>query len=114
MITQQKLNDLKLLLKYSAQKWDYDAYGKIFTDDPDSPLGTLDRGVGCPVDAELTVELHNAAPDLIKAAEELIELKWIVTQILNSLPQKRDWLDPVLESQMRMTTPLQNDTKRIN
>jgi hypothetical protein len=31
----------------------------------------------------------------------LAEFEFVVTSLLNDLPQKRDWLDPMLEEAMR-------------
>jgi flagellar biosynthesis/type III secretory pathway protein FliH len=33
--------------------------------------------------------------------QQIAELRWIIRQVYESLPTKRDWLDPVLEAQMR-------------
>lgn len=33
---------------------------------------------------------------------EADKLKWLIRQVLNSLPTKRDWLDPDIEREMRL------------
>lgn len=51
--------------------------------------------------AKLWISLHNSAPSLLQAAREAIYIKGLVKRLIDDLPIKRDWLNPVIEAELK-------------
>lgn len=54
----------------------------------------------CPNSEEWEADLQMSAPVPI-SRDENERMKWLLRQVLDSLPKNRDWLDPAIEQEMR-------------
>jgi hypothetical protein len=68
---------------------------KIYTDS--SPSGYVGVCVWA-ADAQSFAAAHNNLPAIL---DRLERADWLITQVLCSIPTRRDWLDPALEGEMR-------------
>lgn len=59
----------------------------------------MNRCTHNPIESETLVTADGVCVECLQ--DELKIAKYLLNQIINSLPQKRDWLDPVIEKASR-------------